>query len=81
MSKKQRRTLATWLRPLVFAMLLAATQVLFLPSLVQAQGAKEEEEETKSWVIPYSLVVSAVGLGLLAICRPGQRQDDLPLKK
>ena len=55
--------------------------MLFHTSFVQAQGDKEKEEESKSWVLPYSLVVSAVGLGLLAICRPGQRQEDLPLKK
>lgn len=69
------------LRRLVFAVVLAATQVLFQVNFALAQGGELEEEEAKSWVIPYALVISCVGLGLLAVCRPSQRQDELPLKK
>lgn len=80
MSRKHRSRISIFARPLVFAAALAITQVLFHANCVQAQGGKDEEEKTKSWVVPYALVVSCVGLGLLAICRPSQRQEDLPHK-
>lgn len=81
MTRNDRKSLSTRIRPMVFVVLLAVTQLLFHASPAWAQKTKIKEEETKSWVFPYALVISCLGLGMLAICRPGQRQDELPLKK
>jgi len=66
---------------MVFAVVAAATYLLLSVGVVWAKADDAETEEGKSWVIPYAIVVSLVGLGMLAVCRPGQRKDDLPIQK
>jgi hypothetical protein len=34
-----------------------------------------EEAETKSYTMPYLIVVTMIGLGLMAVCRPSRRAD------
>jgi hypothetical protein len=36
-----------------------------------------EEVETKSYVFPYIIVIFIVGIGLMAVCRPGSRLDKI----
>ena len=42
-------------------------------------GAPKQEDEgggaASSWTMPYFLVILAVGLGMLAVCRPSRRRD------
>lgn len=79
--KQSTRPLVARLRPLVFATLVVATHLFFDVGVVLAQAGKEEPEEGKAWVVPYTIVISLVGIGMLAVCRPSQRQAELPLKK
>ncbi len=40
-----------------------------------AQAAEKEEEEAKSWVMSYILIVLTVGLGLFVVVRMGRRRN------
>ncbi len=68
-------------RPRIIAGVATATYLLIDVGVVWAKASKDESEETKSWLFPYALVITLVGLGMLAVCRPGQRSNDLPLRK
>jgi hypothetical protein len=49
---------------------------LVLCGVALAQGPKKEESaDTGSYVVSYFLVLLAIGLGLLVICRPAGRRD------
>jgi len=76
------RPIVARLRPLAFAAMATGVHLFLNVGVVFAQAGKSDEEEaTKSWVVPYAMVISLVGLGMLAVCRPSQRQAELPLKK
>jgi hypothetical protein len=49
---------------------------------VVAQAAKEEVKDAPhpTWALAYVLVILAIAMGLIAICRPGARTDDLKLQ-
>ena len=56
--------------------LLVAGCLLMSPSTALAQrNKKEPEPETKSYVLPYMIVIMMVSLGLMTICRPSKRKD------
>jgi hypothetical protein len=65
---------------LVFSLLVAC--LLFTPSTVLAAKKKKQEEAapTKSYVLPYFIVMMMVGVGLMTIARPGSRKDRLEEK-
>jgi hypothetical protein len=47
--------------------------------LAWAKGKKAEEVvETKSWVVPYMIVLAFVGLGLMTVLRPSTRAEKPP---
>ena len=54
-------------------------------ALAWASKKKEAEEVvTKSYTMPYLIVIMVIALGLMAVCRPGSRVDkseDQPKKK
>ncbi|MDZ7616992.1 MAG: hypothetical protein U1E05_08310 [Patescibacteria group bacterium] len=39
------------------------------------QGADTSEKSASPWVVPYILVIFAVGLGLLIVCKPSRRRE------
>ncbi|HEV3137168.1 MAG TPA: hypothetical protein VGZ26_04675 [Pirellulales bacterium] len=45
------------------------------PALAAAKRKVVEEAETKSYTMPYLIVVMMIGLGLMAVCRPSRRTD------
>lgn len=57
--------------------------LVFTPSTAMAQPKKKKEEAapTKSYVLPYFIVMMLVGVGLMTVCRPGYRKDRPPDKK
>ena len=61
-------------RQLVCRFAAMVTIVLGVTSQLWAQGALlEKEEEPKSYVPVYLIIIFSVGLGLLVICRSGKR--------
>ncbi len=73
--------ISRYMRPLVVAGVATATHLMFDVGIVLAQAKDAKEEEVKSWVFPYALVITLIGLGMLAVCRPSNRADDLPIHK
>lgn len=68
-------TISKWRRRLTA--LVVVTCASMAPVIAVAQGAaKKTEEEHPSWALSYTLVILAIALGLLAICRPGSRSED-----
>lgn len=62
-------------------LLLAAVLGLLTPEAVLAQRAGVndkimEEDTSKSYALPYGLVVLGVALGVMIIARPSVRQDE-----
>ena len=45
------------------------------PALAAAKKKVVEEAETKSYTMPYLIVVMLIGIGLMAVCRPSSRAD------
>lgn len=45
------------------------------PALAAAKKKVVEEAETKSYTMPYLIVIMLIGVGLMAICRPTRRAD------
>ena len=41
----------------------------------QAGQAKEESSGAGPWVLPYTLVILCIGLGMLVLCRTARRSD------
>ena len=67
-------------RALIAALLMAC--ILLTPSVAMAKKKKKEEEApTKSYVLPYFIVMTLVGVGLMTVCRPGTRKDKVDEKK
>ena len=70
------RKLRTFCRTAWFA---AQVAVIWLAmySDVLAKGTKKEVEKAEHtpWVMPYILVLLAIGLGMLVVCRTSRRSD------
>jgi hypothetical protein len=72
-----------------FQALRVSVTALMIVCLLLAQPAlakkkkKEEEAPTKSYVLPYMVVIMMVSVGLMTVCRPGSRkgQDDPTMNK
>jgi len=60
---------------LIIAMLFTA------PVAMAAKKKKDEPAPTKSYVLPYFIVMMLVGVGLMTVCRPGSRKDKVDEKK
>jgi hypothetical protein len=54
--------------------LIVALSALSSPAMA-AGKKKEVEVETKSYTMPYLIVIMLIGGGLMAICRPSRRAD------
>ena len=67
----------TLLRSLRRARVVLVALVLALASVSPAWAApkKEEAAATKSYVLPYIIVLGVIGLSLMTICRPSRRKD------
>ncbi|MEX0978790.1 MAG: hypothetical protein WDZ48_08070 [Pirellulales bacterium] len=67
-------------RVAIVALLIAC--LLFTPSAAMAAKKKKDEPAapTKSYVMPYFIVMMLVGVGLMTVCRPGSRKDRLDEK-
>ena len=69
-----------WTRILKRLVLFAWTGLFWLAGTA-ALWAKQVEEEAEgpkaSWTMSYILVVLAIGLGLVVICRPGRRSASI----
>ena len=65
------------LRSLRRARVVVVALVLALASVSPAWAApkKEEVAATKSYVLPYIIVLGVIGLSLMTICRPSRRKD------
>lgn len=69
------------LRSLAIVSVAVALMVVF-PTSVTAKGkggvndAIMEEDASKSYALPYALVVLGVALGVMIIARPGTRSDE-----
>jgi hypothetical protein len=75
----QLRRSARWL-----ACLVIASSFVLVPADVawaKTKKKKEEEVETKSYVVPYMIVISLVSVGIMTVCRPGSRLDKADDKK
>jgi hypothetical protein len=68
--KNTARRLAVWL-------LVMTTVVLFTASPAWAKPKKQEQAAppSKSYVVPYMLVLAMIGVGLMAVCRPANRLE------
>lgn len=69
-------------RALIAALLMGC--MLLTPSAAMARKKKEEASApTKSYVLPYFIVMTLLGVGLMTVCRPGTRKDrvDEKMKK
>jgi hypothetical protein len=62
-------------RVLVGLMLVSLLVLTPTTALAQKKKKKEEELPTKSYVLPYLVVMAMVSVGLMTVCRPGKRQD------
>jgi hypothetical protein len=51
------------------------------PVAMAAKKEKEEAAPTKSYVLPYFIVMVLLGAGLMTVCRPGTRKDKVDEKK
>lgn len=56
---------------------LTCSMWLMTTDLAWAKRAKKEleEAETKSYVVPYMIVIALVAVGLMTVCRPSRRLD------
>jgi acyl dehydratase len=70
---------APWYRRVAHGLLLGALLIgclLLTPATASAAKKKKEEEApTKSYVLPYMVVMMMVSVGLMTVCRPGKRKD------
>jgi hypothetical protein len=51
------------------------------PLVLAAKKKKEEVAPTKSYVVPYMIVIALVSIGLMTVFRPSRRQDKPPDQK
>lgn len=66
-----------WQRLTTLALFLAFSLAMHADAWAQA-AAKDTESSggsSQSWVLPYALVMLAVGLGMLVVCRSSRRSD------
>ena len=58
-------------------LLVAMTVALFTTSPAWAKPKKQEKEAppSKSYVVPYMVVLAMIGVGLMAVCRPANRLE------
>jgi hypothetical protein len=59
----------------VFVALLIACLLFTSPAIAAKKTKEEESAPTKSYVIPYMIVVMLVSVGLMTVCRPGRRKN------
>ena len=45
------------------------------PAWAKAKKKEVEEVETKSYVLPYLIVITMVSVGVMTVCRPSRRLD------
>ena len=69
----------SWWRPLKRQVVAALTVLCASAAFGPLAMAQEEEisYDKSSWVLSYALVLLAITLGLVAICRPGNRSKDV----
>lgn len=60
---------------LAIVALLIACLLLTSPVALAAKKKDEPAAPTKSYVMPYFIVMMLVGVGLMTVCRPGSRKD------
>ena len=58
-----------------FASVILTTTVLTAPLLAQDEPTGPQDKS--SWVLGYALVILGIVLGLVAVCRPGNRSADV----
>lgn len=77
MNRRCQQLVRSSRRWLIAAAYCLAVEVLF-PAMAWAQrGMPEKEEEEKNWGIPYLLVLIMIGAGIMMVCRPSGRKDDV----
>ncbi len=73
------RRLAVRLTKLAHHALAIAVVMLVLlnssPAWAKKKGAEAEAAPTKSYVVPYLIVIMLVAVGLMTACRPAKRGD------
>ena len=59
----------------------ATAAVLLLTSCAVALGQEAEpaSDDKSGWVLGYALVLLAIALGLVAVCRPGRRTAEVKI--
>jgi hypothetical protein len=62
------------LRITVVAMLIVCL-ALASPALAAKKKKEDEAAPTKSYVVPYMIVLMLVSVGLMTVCRPGSRKN------
>jgi uncharacterized membrane protein len=66
----------------VAVVVLLVVCLLFTSPALAAKKKKEEvAAPTKSYVLPYIIVLMLVSVGLMTVCRPGRRLDRVDEKK
>jgi hypothetical protein len=61
---------ARWLVAALVVSLSMASPVLAAPKKIDKESAP-----TKSYVLPYLIVMALVGVGIMTVCRPSRRKD------
>jgi len=64
-------------RALVLVALTLAILLVPQSAVAAKKKKKEEAAPTKSYVLPYMIVMAMIGVGLMTICRPSSRADKL----
>ena len=62
-------------RPLVALAVLAIVLASASPAWAKKSKAEAEAQPTKSYVVPYMIVIMFVAVGLMTVCRPSRRAD------
>ena len=73
-----KRWVGCWprlVRQVAWAVLAVSVLSLGSPALAAPKKKVVEEAETKSYTMPYLIVIILIGVGLMAICRPSRRAD------
>jgi hypothetical protein len=65
----------------VAALVIAVTLATPSAALAQKKKKKEEAPPTKSYVLPYFIVLMLTAVGLMTVCRPSSRKDRVDEKK
>lgn len=69
------RYLRTFMRRVLPYCFTAACWLAFAGQAWAQQEGGKTEKSASPWVLPYALVIFAVGLGLLIVCKPSRRRD------